>query len=50
MIESYSLEFAYYFGENNASNTSSTRDTEKLVKAFNHLRKLCNAPEPISFD
>ncbi len=25
-------------------------DAEKLVKAFNHLRKLCGAPEPISFD
>lgn len=22
----------------------------KMVKAFNHLRKLCGAPEPISFD
>lgn len=23
---------------------------KKLIKAFNHLRKLCGAPEPISFD
>lgn len=25
-------------------------DSEKVLKAFNHLRKLCGAPEPISFD
>ncbi|MFD1772100.1 hypothetical protein [Sphingobacterium suaedae] len=25
-------------------------DADELVKAFNHLRKLCGAPEPISFD
>lgn len=24
-------------------------DDDKLVKAFNHLRKLCGAPEPIKF-
>jgi hypothetical protein len=27
-----------------------SNEIEKLVKAFNHLRKLCGAPEPISFD
>ena len=26
------------------------QDPTKLTKAFNHLRKLCGAPEPISFD
>lgn len=25
-------------------------ETEKIFKAFNHLRKLCGAPEPIKFD
>lgn len=25
-------------------------DKEKVLKALNHLRKLCGAPEPISFD
>ena len=25
-------------------------NSEKVLKAFNHLRKLCGAPEPISFD
>lgn len=25
-------------------------DAEELLKAFNHLRKLCGSPEPISFD
>lgn len=25
-------------------------DSEKVFKAFNHLRKLCGAPDPISFD
>ncbi|MDM1297181.1 hypothetical protein HXZ94_01490 [Empedobacter falsenii] len=25
-------------------------DAEELLKAFNHLRKLCGAPEPLSFD
>lgn len=28
----------------------SSLDAEELLKAFNHLRKLCGAPEPISFD
>jgi len=28
----------------------SPENTEKVLKALNHLRKLCNAPEPISFD
>ena len=32
------------------SEAKPTRDLEKLTKAFNHLRKLCGAPEPISFD
>ncbi|MCA6068319.1 hypothetical protein JI747_014095 [Chryseobacterium sp. RG1] len=41
---------------NNSESESETflfvelADREKLIKAFNHLRKLCNAPEPISFD
>ncbi|UQA77555.1 hypothetical protein K2F45_11470 [Sphingobacterium siyangense] len=26
------------------------KESTKLTKAFNHLRKLCGAPEPISFD
>lgn len=26
------------------------KDADQLVKAFNHLRKLCGAPEPLSFD
>lgn len=25
-------------------------EAAKLMKAFNHLRKLCGAPDPISFD
>ncbi len=25
-------------------------ETEKVFKAFNHLRKLCGAPDPIKFD
>ena len=25
-------------------------DNKKIIQAFNHLRKLCGAPEPISFD
>lgn len=28
----------------------STPEATKLLKAFNHLRKLCGAPEPIRFD
>lgn len=28
---------------------SKSGDVEKLQKAFNHLRKLCGAPEPIDF-
>ena len=41
---------------NNENYLSSTNlnmfqsDAEELLKAFNHLRKLCGAPEPISFD
>ncbi|EAZ95021.1 hypothetical protein FBBAL38_11769 [Flavobacteria bacterium BAL38] len=27
-----------------------TAEATKLLKAFNHLRKLCGAPDPISFD
>ena len=29
---------------------ANINDTDKLIKAFNNLRKLCGAPEPISFD
>lgn len=25
-------------------------DSQKMIKALNHLRKLCGAPEPINFD
>jgi len=35
------------------TNTLSYRDGVKntqLYKAFNHLRKLCGAPEPLTFD
>lgn len=28
----------------------ATIDSEKVIKAFNHLRKLCGAPEPIKFE
>ncbi|MGV8946376.1 MAG: hypothetical protein ACOH1N_08110 [Lutibacter sp.] len=27
-----------------------TTDEKKILQAFNHLRKLCGAPDPISFD
>lgn len=50
MSENFNIGFFNYFGRNDKYNVASTRNTEKLVKAFNHLRKLCNAPEPISFD
>ncbi|NJI75431.1 hypothetical protein HCX49_19680 [Sphingobacterium kitahiroshimense] len=29
---------------------TSKKYTGKVVKGFNHLRKLCGVPEPISFD
>lgn len=38
------LTFSKYSLDINAFNV------DKLTKAFNHLRKLCGAPEPISFD
>ena len=31
-------------------NTSSSAEIDKLIKSFNHLRKLCGAPEPIYFN
>ncbi|GAB1345373.1 hypothetical protein [Cloacibacterium normanense] len=47
-------EYAYYLSlskmDSKSSEAEPTRDLEKLTKAFNHLRKLCGAPEPISFD
>ena len=47
-------EYAYYLSlskmDSKSSEAKPTRDLEKLTKAFNHLRKLCGAPEPISFD
>ena len=33
-----------------AYNLEPTPEATKLLKAFNHLRKICGAPEPISFD
>lgn len=35
---------------NNGRDCSKVQEYEKIKKAFNHLRKLCGAPEPISFD
>lgn len=42
--------------ESNSEQVSSTyiyvneQDRDKLIQAFNHLRKLCGAPDPIKFD
>ena len=35
---------------NDGRDCSRKVDFEKIKKAFEHLRKLCGAPEPISFD
>lgn len=34
----------------NKGENYQSSEHEKIAKAFNHLRKLCGAPEPISFD
>ncbi len=39
---SFAVDIAY--------NVETTPEATKLQKAFNHLRKLCGAPDPISFD
>ena len=35
---------------NDGTDCSKVQEYEKIKKAFNHLRKLCGAPEPINFD
>lgn len=35
---------------NDGRDCSREADFDKIKKAFNHLRKLCGAPDPISFD
>lgn len=35
---------------NNGRDCSKAQEFEKIKKAFNHLRKLCGAPDPINFD
>ncbi len=32
------------------NNCDHNEQNKKIIQAFNHLRKLCGAPEPISFD
>jgi hypothetical protein len=38
-----------YYKTSNA-NFNHSEYNKKVIQAFNHLRKLCGAPEPISFD
>ena len=48
-VYDYQLPLSYADLDMNVDARAS-RNIEKLTKAFNHLRKLCGAPEPISFD
>lgn len=47
--------YLYYATKNSKKNEivgfyCAPENSEKALKALNHLRKLCGAPEPISFD
>ena len=52
----YNENLYLYFDQKNQKNNyvvgfyCKPEDSEKVLKALNHLRKLCGAPEPIKFD
>ncbi len=47
MKNTISIPVNFYLAENNFEHSTHNK---KILQAFNHLRKLCGAPDPISFD